>query len=85
MDLIFKHEESGRTKTIVPLPLLEWKSEIDSFMKSRADLVCPDSVKDLYPLGLSFTKPEHDIKSERASTFRGGEDMGTSESSRRMV
>jgi hypothetical protein len=45
--------------------------------KSRADLVCPDSRKDLYPLGLSFTKPEHDIKSEGASTFRGGEDMGT--------
>jgi hypothetical protein len=54
-------------------------------MKSRADLVCPDSGKDLYPLGLSFNKPEHDIKSERARTFRGGEDMGTSESSRRMV
>ena len=54
-------------------------------MKSRADLVCPDSGKDLYPLGLSFTKPEHDIKSEGASTFRGGDDMGTSESSRRMV
>jgi hypothetical protein len=42
-------------------------------MKSRADLVCPDSGKDLYPLGVSFTKPEHDIKSEGASTFRSGE------------
>ena len=48
-------------------------------MKSRADLVCPDSGKDLYPLGLSFTKPEHDITSEGTSTFRGGEDVGTSE------
>jgi hypothetical protein len=54
MDLIF---EEG--KVAGPKP----------FMKSRADLVCPDSGKDLYPLGLSFTKPEHDIKSEGASTF----------------
>jgi hypothetical protein len=34
---------------------------------------------------LSFTKPEQDIKSEGASTFRCGEDMETSESSRRKV
>jgi len=49
------------------------------------DLVCPDSGKNLYPLGLSITKHEHDIKSEGASTLRDGIDMGTSESSRRMV
>jgi len=39
---------------------------IDSFSQSRAALVCPDSGKDLYPLGLSLTKPEHDIKWEGA-------------------
>ena len=54
-------------------------------MKSRTDLVWPYFGKDLYPLGLSFTKPERDIKSEGTSTLRGGEDMRTSESSLRMV
>ena len=87
MDLIFEEGKVAGPKPLYlfPVPLLEWKSDIDSFMKSRAELVCPDSGKDLYPLGLSFSKPEHDIKSEGASTFRGVEDMGTSESSRRMV
>ena len=87
MDLICEEGKVAGPKPLYlfPVPLLKWKFEIDSFMKSRADLVCPDSGKDLYPLVLSFTKPEHDIKSEAASTFRGGEDMGTSESSRRMV
>ena len=87
MDLIFEKEKVTGPKPLYlfPISLLEWKSEIDSFMKSRVDLVCPDSGKDLYPLGLSFTKPEQDIKSEGASTFRCGEDMETSESSRRKV
>ena len=78
IDLIFEKGKVAGPKQLYLLlvPLLEWKSEIDAFMKSRADL---------YPLGLSFTKLEHDIKSEGASTLRGGEDMGTSESSRRMV
>ena len=63
-------------------------TSIDSFSQSRAALVCPDSGKDLYPIGLSLTKPEHDIKWEGASTFctlQGGKDMRTSESSRQMV
>ena len=89
MDLIFEEGKVVGPKPLYlfPVPLLEWKSEIDAFMKSRADLVCPDSGKDFYPLGLFFTKPEHDLKSEGAITFRGGEDIhvGTSESSRRMV
>jgi hypothetical protein len=49
---------------------------------SHDEICSPVSSRRPHP---SCAKPEHDIKSEGTSSLRGREDMGTSDSSRRMV